>query len=50
MIANRYRRLVEEKLAVDVQLFDDVVKCEDTEANEQSESTVTLKASVGISQ
>eukprot|EP00953_Heterococcus_sp_UTEX-ZZ885_P020625 11533-Heterococcus_DN1.PRE.1 len=47
MIVNRYRKLVEEKLAVDAQLFDNVVKCEDIEANEQSESIVTLKASVG---
>jgi hypothetical protein len=49
MIANRYRKLEGHKLAVDLQLFDDVILCEDIEANEQSESIVTLKVSFSVS-
>eukprot|EP00953_Heterococcus_sp_UTEX-ZZ885_P018827 10514-Heterococcus_DN1.PRE.2 len=49
MIANRYRKLEGQKLAVDLQLFDDVIMCEDIEANEQSESIVTLKVSFSVS-
>jgi hypothetical protein len=45
MIANRYRKLEEQNLKCDARLFDKVLKCEDTEAKQQSESIVTLKVS-----
>jgi hypothetical protein len=49
MIANRYRKLEGQKLAVDFQLFDEVLKCIDTATEQQGDSTVTLKASHSMS-